>query len=57
MATYDYTCSNGHSHTEERPMTADQLIIYCPECGELLRRVFSDTPVLFKGRGFYSTGG
>lgn len=57
MATYDYICSNEHSYVEERPMTAEQIVTNCPECGELLRRVFNTTPIMFKGRGFYSTGG
>lgn len=57
MATYDYICPNEHVYVEQRPMTADQIVTECPECGELLKRLFGNTPVLFKGRGFYSTGG
>lgn len=60
MPTYDYKCeANGHPYREVRPMSEDQQRTTCPkpDCGSPLKRVFESSPVLFKGRGFYSTGG
>jgi putative FmdB family regulatory protein len=59
MATYEYKCSNGHEYIEVRSMTEDQKKTECDECGEKLNRSFSGSvpSVVFKGSGFYSTGG
>jgi putative FmdB family regulatory protein len=57
MAVYEYKCPNEHIYTEVRPMTTNQIVVKCPKCGEILSRMFDSTPVLFKGKGFYSTGG
>lgn len=58
MAQYDYKCLEGHLYTETRKMTEDQLRTDCPECGAALKRIFSNpAPIIFKGKGFYSTGG
>jgi len=59
MATYEYECEKGHYNIQERPMTEEQTIYTCsaPECIEALKRIYSAPAALFKGRGFYSTGG
>jgi predicted nucleic acid-binding Zn ribbon protein len=59
MATYEYECKVGHYNIQERPMTEEQTIYSCsaPECVETLKRIYSAPAALFKGRGFYSTGG
>jgi putative FmdB family regulatory protein len=59
MATYEYVCEIGHRVIQERSMTQEQTDFLCsaPECQEQLKRVYSTPGVLFKGSGFYSTGG
>ena len=57
MATYEYKCSADHLYTEVRLMSEEQIITECPTCGELLSRIYSTATAIFKGRGFYSTGG
>lgn len=59
MATYEYECEKGHYNIQERPMAEEQTIYTCnaPECQETLKRIYSSPAALFKGRGFYSTGG
>lgn len=57
MAIYEYKCSQGHMYEEERPMTEKQKVIDCPTCGERLSRIFTSNGVIFKAKGFYSTGG
>lgn len=59
MATYEYRCEEGHPYTEVRPMTEEQQRTICPDpnCATKLIRVFGSTAVVFKGRGFYKTGG
>jgi predicted nucleic acid-binding Zn ribbon protein len=49
----------GHRVIQERSMNEEQTDFLCsaPECQEQLKRVYSTPGVLFKGSGFYSTGG
>lgn len=60
MPTYKYQCEkNSHSYSETRSMNEDQAKTVCPkpDCGSPLKRVFETSAIMFKGRGFYSTGG
>ena len=59
MATYEYICELGHNVIIERPMTVEEGDPTCtaPLCDAQLKRVWSAAPTIFKGRGFYSTGG
>jgi putative FmdB family regulatory protein len=57
MATYEYKCSAEHLYTEVRAMSEEQKVTKCPTCGEPLSRIYSTAAAIFKGRGFYSTGG
>jgi predicted nucleic acid-binding Zn ribbon protein len=59
MATYEYECAQGHYNIQERPMAEEQTIYTCssPHCEEALKRIYSAPAAMFKGRGFYSTGG
>jgi putative FmdB family regulatory protein len=60
MATYEYKCEdNGHPYIEVRSMSEEQKRTTCtkPDCDSKLIRVYSSAPVIFKGRGFYKTGG
>jgi predicted nucleic acid-binding Zn ribbon protein len=40
-------------------MTEEQTIFECEleSCASELKRVYNSAPVVFKGRGFYKTGG
>jgi putative FmdB family regulatory protein len=59
MPTYCYTCESGHPYEEVRAMSEEQQRTVCPkpDCAKPLKRVFETAPIMFKGRGFYSTGG
>lgn len=61
MPKYSFVCPNGHycsitlrySEYEKKKDTQK-----CPECDEPLKRHIGDTPdIVFKGSGFYKTGG
>lgn len=57
MPAYDYTCQNGHVYTETRSMSEDQIVTVCPVdgCGLPLNRIWEASPVIFNGKGFYSS--
>lgn len=59
MATYEYKCENGHPYTEVRSMKEEQIRTLCPkpDCSTKLIRIYTAAPTIFKGKGFYSTGG
>lgn len=57
MATYEYKCDNDHLYVEQRSMTEPETEKFCEICEKELRRVYSAPPAIFKGKGFYSTGG
>jgi predicted nucleic acid-binding Zn ribbon protein len=59
MATYEYICIAGHSNIQTRPMTQEQTVFECEldNCSSELKRVYDAASVVFKGRGFYKTGG
>lgn len=60
MAFYDYVCEKGHPVTLERGMTEPEPEnLTCGEelCTSSLKRVYSAPATIFKGRGFFSTGG
>jgi putative FmdB family regulatory protein len=58
MPTYEYKC-NQCEHTFEtiRSYRERETEIDCPKCGLASTRVYSAPAVVFKGTGFYSTGG
>lgn len=59
MPTYQYVCEVGHPYEEVRGMSDPQQRTVCPkpDCAKPLKRKFETAPIMFKGRGFYSTGG
>ena len=60
MATYEYTCDEGHDVILERGMTEDEpdnLSCNNGSCSSPLKRVYSVPAIKFNGRGFFSTGG
>jgi putative FmdB family regulatory protein len=55
MPTYQYACSAcGHAF-ELFQSFSDNAITECPECKGLVKKVFSNVGVVFKGSGFYKT--
>ena len=59
MATYEYICEDNHVYVDERPMANEDVIVgsKCEICTKELKRVYSSAAAIFKGKGFYSTGG
>lgn len=56
MATYEYQCKICSNVTQvERNMSDDEVLPLC--CGELTTRIWQAAPIMFKGTGFYKTGG
>lgn len=55
MPTYEYICrSCGHLFEIVQSMRDDPLT-ECPQCGGVLRKVFTAPAIAFKGSGFYAT--
>jgi predicted nucleic acid-binding Zn ribbon protein len=58
MASYEYQCPKDEFKiTISRGMTEAEIIPYCDECNEPMKRVYVAAPVKFNATGFYSTGG
>jgi putative FmdB family regulatory protein len=56
MTTYEFSCPTcGQTFEKALPMNADHSGVRCPAGHRPVRRVYSATPVLFKGGGFYVT--
>jgi predicted nucleic acid-binding Zn ribbon protein len=53
MPYYDFECKFCIKVIEVNDPTPP----FCTCCGNLMIRIWSSTPVHFKGTGFYSTGG
>jgi len=53
MPYYDFECKTCTKIIE----TTDSAAPFCTSCGTLMIRIWSSTPVHFKGTGFYLTGG
>ena len=55
MPTYDYRCSICNMVQEVIRQYGEDHKPVC--CGVIMDRVWTSNPVIFKGDGFYSTGG
>jgi putative FmdB family regulatory protein len=56
MAKYDYECKLCQIGTEvERSIHEEEQAIHCPECKDLMKRVYGPVGVVMKGAGFYKT--
>jgi putative FmdB family regulatory protein len=55
MPTYDFECVKCHCRFEEKRSFSDNGSVDCPRCHGEARRLFSVTPIIFKGSGFYVT--
>jgi putative FmdB family regulatory protein len=55
MPTYEYRCKEcGHEFEAVQSFSDDALTV-CPVCHGLLRKVFGNVGISFKGSGFYKT--
>ena len=55
MPTYEFRCDTDKSMVEIQQGFYDNTIPNCPLCGEVMSKVFSATPAIFNGSGFYRT--
>lgn len=58
MPTYDFKCDTcGNLVEVKRSIQYAEDPYYCPTCGDQMKKVFSPIPAVFKGGGFFKTGG
>lgn len=55
MPTYSYRCTECENAFDIQQAFTDDSLSVCPQCGGLLRKVFSAVGVTFNGSGFYRT--
>jgi putative FmdB family regulatory protein len=55
MPTYEYACKSCGEHLEVVQSFKDEPLTECPNCGGVLRKVFTPIGINFKGSGFYRT--
>jgi putative FmdB family regulatory protein len=55
MPIYEYACTACGERTEARQGFDDPPLEKCPNCGGVLRKLYSPVGIVFKGSGFYST--
>jgi putative FmdB family regulatory protein len=54
MPTYVYKCYKCGNFDYYQPMSHNSLET-CPTCGGKVNKIFTSTPVMFSGSGFYTT--
>ena len=55
MPIYEYKCSSCHFRFERKQRFDARPVAICPKCQGKARRVIHSVPVIFKGKGFYTT--
>ena len=55
MPTYEYICNQCDHQFEAVQSFSDPAIESCPKCKGVLRKVYNNVGVVFKGSGFYKT--
>ena len=55
MPTYEYACKSCDERLEVQQKFTDDPLTDCPACSGLLRKVFGNVGIAFKGSGFYKT--
>jgi putative FmdB family regulatory protein len=55
MPTYEYRCKVCNYDFEIAQSFSDAALTECPQCGGVLRKVFGNVGISFKGSGFYKT--
>ena len=53
MPTYSYRCTECETAFDIQQAFTDDSLTVCPNCGGVLRKVFSAVGVSFSGTGFY----
>src|ERR1700678_1684319 len=53
MPTYEYACKTCGEHLEAVQSFKDEALTECPHCGGVLRKVYGNVGIAFKGSGFY----
>lgn len=53
MPTYEYACKSCGAHLEVVQSFKDDPLTTCPSCQGVLRKVFGNIGIAFKGSGFY----
>jgi putative FmdB family regulatory protein len=53
MPTYEYACKSCGQHIDVVQSFTDDPLTECPNCGGVLRKVFGNIGISFKGSGFY----
>lgn len=57
MPTYEFKCDTCGNQVEvRRAIGYAEDPFYCAVCGDQMKKLFSPTPTIFKGGGFYKTG-
>jgi putative FmdB family regulatory protein len=55
MPTYEYECRQCGEPLEVVQAFTDDALTTCPSCGGVLKKVFGNIGIVFKGSGFYKT--
>ncbi len=55
MPTYEYRCKSCEHQFDIVQAFSDDSLTVCPECGGVLKKVFGNVGITFKGSGFYKT--
>jgi len=55
MPIYEYECEDCLCRFELKRSFRDNGEVVCPECTGEARRIYSPSPIIFKGSGFYVT--
>ena len=55
MPTYEYICNECEHQFEAVQSFSDAAIDNCPKCQGLVRKIYNNVGVVFKGSGFYKT--
>lgn len=56
MPTYEYACGNCGITVEITASVSENIAPRC-DCGQMMTRKYSAPGIVFKGTGFYKTGG
>jgi putative FmdB family regulatory protein len=55
MPTYEYLCNECEHAFEAVQSFAEAAIEKCPNCDGVVRKIYNNVGVVFKGSGFYKT--
>jgi putative FmdB family regulatory protein len=55
MPTYEYICNECEHQFEAVQSFSEAAIEICPKCNGVVRKIYNNVGVVFKGSGFYKT--